>query len=80
MIVGFPESDGNSGKAFNSLAVVDATGTIQGVHRKHHLYETDESWASEGPSFSVLEVGLPRSEESIRICPCIWRVGLLLFI
>jgi protein N-terminal amidase len=51
VVAGFPES-GADGRLFNSLLVVDRGGRVVHVYRKHFLYMTDESWASEGPDFS----------------------------
>ena len=34
-----------------------------------HLYETDESWATEGADWTCFELLLPRSQKTIRMCP-----------
>jgi len=39
---------GEGDALFNSLLVLDRAGRCVANHRKHHLYETDKSWASEG--------------------------------
>lgn len=49
---GFPEI-AFDGQLFNSLLVVDSSGTLVHVYRKHFLYTTDESWAAEGPDFGA---------------------------
>ena len=51
---GFPERDGDS--LYNSLVVADRLGRIVHVYRKHFLYETDETWALEGPGFATQEI------------------------
>lgn len=52
VLVGFPfvELD----KAYNALGVVDRSGSVRTVYFKHFLFETDEAWATEGPSFKCL--------------------------
>ena len=60
VVAGFPER-GRDGRLFNSLLAVDAHGAVRHVHRKHFLYTTDESWATEGPAFTRSELpGLGR--------------------
>lgn len=51
---GFPEKHGK--QAFNSQLVVSPRGDIAHVYRKHFLYETDETWAAEGPAFEAYEL------------------------
>lgn len=63
---GFPER-GEIDFLYNSMILVDPTGATVHVHRKHLLYVTDESWATEGDGFACLEVpGLGRC--SFAIC------------
>lgn len=51
VILGFPER-GEADNAYNSIAIVaPVTGELLHVYRKHFLYEVDERWAQEGPSF-----------------------------
>jgi protein N-terminal amidase len=52
---GFPERSTDN-VLYNSLLAVDRNGTLVHVYRKHFLYTTDESWATEGPGFSVVEL------------------------
>lgn len=54
VILGFPEA-GSDGNAYNSLVMVGAAGELF-WHRKKHLYETDETWATEGADWSLFEV------------------------
>ncbi|KAF2750437.1 N-terminal asparagine amidohydrolase-like protein [Sporormia fimetaria CBS 119925] len=50
--VGYPElsTDPAHQTQFNSTVTVSRTGEILANYRKHFLYYTDETWASEGPS------------------------------
>ena len=58
--MGFPElGREREGAAYNSIAIVaPSTGELLHVYRKHFLYEVDERWALEGPSFESFD--LPR--------------------
>lgn len=51
VLAGFPER-ADDGRLFNSAVAVDRHGEVQHVHRKHFLYMTDETWATEGPAFT----------------------------
>ena len=56
---GFPERDGE--RLYNALILVGPTGETVHVHRKHLLYLTDETWATEGPGFQCRDIaGLGR--------------------
>lgn len=48
---GFVER-GDGGSLHNAMAVVGRGGDLIHVHRKHFLYKTDETWATEGPGFA----------------------------
>ncbi|ORY92734.1 carbon-nitrogen hydrolase [Leucosporidium creatinivorum] len=50
--------------AFNSLLLLSPTGALLHTYHKHHLYETDESWATAGPSFTSWELPFPPSSPS----------------
>ncbi len=64
-LVGYPETI--QGKHYNSAMLIDSDGTMLHNYRKTHLFQTDESWASEGHGFSSVDVpGLGRC--SIGIC------------
>jgi protein N-terminal amidase len=52
---GFPERAAD-GRLFNAMLIADPAGTIVHVYRKHFLYVTDESWATEGPAFGRVEL------------------------
>ena len=57
IMVGYPEIfiDSNNQKFYyNSLYVVDRKGNLLLNYRKHHLYETDQSWATEGEDFKTI--------------------------
>ena len=56
VICGYPELDlsGNSKKLYNSAYVIARDGSLLLNYRKHHLYEVDHRWASEGPEFKAL--------------------------
>jgi len=41
---------------YNAMILVDPAGETVHVHRKHFLYTTDETWASEGPGFTCMDV------------------------
>lgn len=71
-LVGFPERGATDPIAYNSLAIVDAAGQLVDIYRKHHLYETDESWATAGSEFTIVSLPLlDPARRPIRICPCI---------
>jgi len=60
VVAGFPEevvneSDGSS-VYYNSMMVVDRTGTLHTIYKKHFLYEQDEHWAAEGPEFVSIHI------------------------
>ncbi|KAJ3120791.1 Carbon-nitrogen hydrolase, partial [Irineochytrium annulatum] len=59
--IGFPRHGGNASTANdtplphrNSVAILSRAGELLHIYDKHFLYETDETWASEGPSFSTV--------------------------
>lgn len=63
--------------AFNSVLLLDPSGALLHTYHKHQLYETDISWATEGPAFQVWN-GLPfpsssssAAGETFSICPAI---------
>jgi protein N-terminal amidase len=70
MVLGFPLQEGE--RAYNAMAVVNRQGEVVTIYKKHFLYEADETWATEGPSFMVLpdtEFGRVRvSHASSRHC------------
>ena len=45
--------------------VVNPKGEFFKSYKKTFLFETDETWASEGPGFDTLEMKLPRVEKTI---------------
>lgn len=55
VIVGFPEFVSEE-HLYNSLMVVNNSGRLVTVYKKHFLYETDENWADEGPSFFAMDI------------------------
>jgi protein N-terminal amidase len=52
---GFPER-GEDGRLYNSSLLVDPNGVTAHRYRKHFLYFTDETWATEGPGFECKEI------------------------
>lgn len=42
---------------------------MQTVYRKHFLYDTDKTWATEGPCFRTLELRLKGISDAITIAP-----------
>ena len=52
---GFPEI-GNSGLLYNSSLLIDPLGAIVHRYRKHFLYSTDETWATEGDGFQCKDI------------------------
>ncbi|GAA6002469.1 hypothetical protein JCM10207_001137 [Rhodosporidiobolus poonsookiae] len=46
---------------FNSLLVFSPTGALLHKYSKHFLYETDETWATPGPSFLTVDLPFPPS-------------------
>ncbi|CAG8445975.1 2459_t:CDS:10 [Funneliformis mosseae] len=56
-VVGYPQIvKGNPDKCYNSLCFVNPYGELIETYQKTHLYETDESWAEEGPGFKSINV------------------------
>jgi protein N-terminal amidase len=47
--------------------VINPAGEFVKSYKKHFLYETDKTWAEEGPGFDHLDLKLPRSDKVIRI-------------
>jgi predicted amidohydrolase len=45
---------GQEEQYYNSLLMVDPSGALCVTYKKHFLYEQDEHWALEGPSFVSL--------------------------
>jgi len=41
---------------YNSVCFVNPQGELVLTYQKHFLYETDENWALEGPSFTCREI------------------------
>ncbi|RIA95910.1 carbon-nitrogen hydrolase [Glomus cerebriforme] len=57
VVVGYPQIvKGNPDKYYNSLCFVNPHGELIETYQKTHLYETDESWAEEGPGFKSINV------------------------
>ncbi|GAA5901517.1 hypothetical protein JCM6882_006302 [Rhodosporidiobolus microsporus] len=62
---------------YNALIVVSPTGELLHVYAKHFLYETDESWATAGPSFQSFSLPFPPSspfsapDHTFRLAPAI---------
>mmetsp|Transcript_38054 Transcript_38054/g.36428 ORF Transcript_38054/g.36428 Transcript_38054/m.36428 type:complete len:169 (-) Transcript_38054:50-556(-) len=52
---------------FNSQMVVRPDGTFVKSYKKHFLYETDLTWADEGPGFESMDLFLPRQNKTIKI-------------
>jgi protein N-terminal amidase len=55
VVCGFPERTDDD-RLHNAMLIADPEGTIVHVYRKHFLYVTDESWATEGPVFGRVEL------------------------
>ncbi len=67
----------------NSLMVVSPSGELVTTYAKHHLFETDKSWAALGPAFATVDLPFPESSEhyptrdgpgevpTLRVCPAI---------
>jgi len=47
--------------------VINPEGKFVKSYKKHFLYETDKTWASEGPGFETVDLKLPRSDKVIKI-------------
>ncbi|BGP16052.1 hypothetical protein JCM10213_006812 [Rhodosporidiobolus nylandii] len=70
VLIGAPTSSPSSSSSaaaedptpyYNSLLILSPSGTLQHIYHKHFLYSTDESWATPGPSFDVLDLPFPPS-------------------
>ncbi|SCZ99266.1 BZ3500_MvSof-1268-A1-R1_Chr3-1g05914 [Microbotryum saponariae] len=74
VLVGVPERRSHS-KASNSPLIVTPQGELFATYRKHFLYETDESWATEGKAFQTYVLPFPPSSshrgQDFTICPSI---------
>jgi len=72
VVCGFPRrhtQEGGVEQAFNSVMVVGPQGELVAVYDKHHLFETDKTWADEGSSFSCIELpNLPGVKVGLGIC------------
>ncbi|KAJ3362948.1 Carbon-nitrogen hydrolase [Allomyces javanicus] len=57
VVAGFPSTVVENGapKYYNSMCVVDRTGAVVTIYHKHFLFEKDERWAHEGPSFRAVQ-------------------------
>ncbi|CAI2366606.1 unnamed protein product [Moneuplotes crassus] len=51
---GYPEKEGT--KMYNSQLVVSPEGEFLKSYKKTYLYETDETWADEGPGFECMTI------------------------
>ncbi len=47
--------------------VVNPEGSFVKSYKKHFLYETDKTWAAEGPSFEAMDLKLPRADRVIKV-------------
>ncbi len=47
--------------------VISPDGAFVKSYKKHFLYEVDQKWASEGPSFETMDLFLPRRDKTITI-------------
>ncbi|GAA5835639.1 hypothetical protein JCM11251_002984 [Rhodosporidiobolus azoricus] len=62
---------------YNALLVVSQAGEILHLYAKHFLYETDEAWATVGPSFQSFDLPFPPSSpfsapnRTFRLAPAI---------
>jgi len=67
----------------NSLMIISPAGELVTTYAKRHLFETDESWATPGPSFMTVDLAFPESSAhyptrdapgavpTFRVCPAI---------
>lgn len=63
--------------------LVSPSGTLVMTYAKHHLFDTDKSWATPGPSFTTVDLPFPESSPhfptrdeaeavpTFRVCPAI---------
>jgi protein N-terminal amidase len=56
---------------YNSLLIVNPAGQIHTIYRKHFLYSTDESWATEGDGFMVVDLSFNEGKNVVRVAPAI---------
>jgi predicted amidohydrolase len=52
-VVGFPELDAASGVRHNSFVFLSGDGSVVGVYRKVHLWDTEQEWAAAGTEVPV---------------------------
>ena len=72
--VGFPRlgTDGGSTakpSLYNSLCLVEPSGRCT-LYDKTHLFETDESWATEGSGFKTIDLELRKSTQRVGFAIC----------
>jgi len=60
VVAGFVEE--RDSRLFNSQLVLSATGLVLACHRKVHLFATDETWATEGSSWTSFSLPLCSGE------------------
>ncbi len=53
-VFGFPEKD-SQGNCYNSACFINSQGTVTGVYRKTHLWDTEKRWALPGNDFPVFD-------------------------
>lgn len=56
LLVGLAERDARSGRLYNSVAVIDRHGVIQGTYRKAVVHGEPESWSVPGGGSNVFEL------------------------
>jgi protein N-terminal amidase len=54
VIVGYPQKAETCN--YNSICFVNPEGKLVKTYQKAYLYETDETWAEEGPGFASFHV------------------------
>lgn len=87
VIAGFPQLVATESPSrpilHNSVMIVSPAGQLVSTYAKHHLFETDKTWATAGPAFVALDLEFPESSPhypardssvpvpTFRIAPCI---------
>eukprot|EP00924_Labyrinthula_sp_SR-Ha-C_P000664 augustus_masked-scaffold_7-processed-gene-0.42-mRNA-1 protein AED:0.07 eAED:0.11 QI:0/-1/0/1/-1/1/1/0/294 len=66
VISGLPRSD-EMGNLYNSQYVADKHGDMVSLYDKSHLYEADETWATEGTGFKTISMNFIDVNENLQV-------------
>lgn len=59
IVYGFPERDADKSQIlYNSVALIDDTGSVKGVYRKVHLFDSERKYFQEGSEYHVFDTAV----------------------